>query len=122
MKLVVLAAAALTAASVAAAGSHAAATAGTLNGTVGPGFSISLTQKGKLVKSLKAGTYKLVVSDKATIHNFVIERESGGTFEKSVTTVPFTGTKTITVNLAKGEWKVYCQPHEAAMTQSFVVS
>ena len=32
----------------------------TLTGTVGPSFSIKLTMNGKIVKTLKAGTYKLV--------------------------------------------------------------
>jgi spore coat protein U-like protein len=96
--------------------------AATLTGTVGPGFTISLTQGGKKVKTLKAGTYTLVVTDKAAIHNFVIEEEHGGTFEKTVTSVPFTGTKTVTVKLTKGSWKVYCKPHESVMFQDFSVS
>jgi hypothetical protein len=121
MKLVLLAAAGLTAASVAAFGSHAATTAGTLQGSVGPGFTISLTQNGKAVKTLPAGTYKLTVSDKATIHNFVLEKSKGGTFEKDVTSVPFTGTKTVTVTLTKGSWEVYCRPHESTMHQDFTV-
>ena len=121
MKLAILAALGLTVASVAAFGSHAATTAGTLRGTVGPGFSISLTQNGKRVRSLPAGTYRLVVADRASIHNFVLERSKGGKFEKQLTTVPFTGTKTVTVTLSKGSWEVYCRPHESTMHQSFVV-
>jgi hypothetical protein len=121
MKLAVLAAAALTAASVAAF-SHAATAAGTLRGTVGPGFSISLTQNGKRVRSLPAGTYKLVVSDRASIHNFVLESSHGGSFERSVTSVPFTGTKTITLKLTKGKWEIYCAPHESTMHQDFTVT
>jgi hypothetical protein len=121
MKAALLAAAGLTAASVAALGSHAATGARTLQGVVGPGYSISLKLNGKLVKSLSAGTYRLVVADKATIHDFVIEREHGGSFEKTVTSVPFTGTKTITVTLGKGDWAVYCAPHESTMHQDFTV-
>ncbi len=49
----------------------------TLTGTVGPGFTISLKVNGKAVKSLKAGTYKFVVADKASIHGFTIEQETG---------------------------------------------
>lgn len=94
----------------------------TLVGTVGPGFTISLTQNGRKVTKLKAGTYRIVVTDKATIHNFVIEKEKGGSFEKAITSVPFTGTKTATVKLTKGGWKVYCQPHESVMFQTFTVS
>jgi len=54
----------------------------TLTGTVGPGFTISLKAKGKAVKSLKAGSYKFVVTDKASIHGFTLEQEKGGTFRE----------------------------------------
>ena len=42
----------------------------TLNGTVGPGFTITLTQGGKKVTKLKAGTYVFKIADKSKIHNF----------------------------------------------------
>jgi plastocyanin len=93
----------------------------TLSGTVGPGFTISLKMNGKAVKSLKAGSYKFVVADKATIHGFTIEQESGGKFEKALTAVPFTGTKTVTVKLKAGKWKFYCPPHESSMFGFFTV-
>ena len=93
-----------------------------LQGTVGPGFTITLKMAGKKVTKLKAGTYKLVVSDKASIHNFVVEQEKGGKFEKDMTSVPFTGTKTMTLKLTKGEWKYYCAPHESAMFGKFNVT
>jgi hypothetical protein len=98
------------------------AAAPTLTGTVGPGFTISLALNGKKVTKLEAGSYRIVVTDKATIHNFVIEQEKGGTFEKAITTVPFTDRKTETVKLTKGSWKVYCQPHKSVMFQNFTVS
>src|SRR4051795_46131 len=41
----------------------------TLNGTVGPGFTIALTKAGAKVTKLKAGTYVIKVSDKSNIHN-----------------------------------------------------
>jgi plastocyanin len=118
--IALVAAAALAAALTATAlgGSRAA----TLNGTVGPGFTITLKMAGKKVTKLKAGTYKLVVSDKASIHNFVVEQEEGGKFEKDITSVPFTGTKTMTLKLTKGEWKYYCAPHESAMFGKFNVT
>jgi hypothetical protein len=86
----------------------------TLVGTTGPGFTITLTNQGKAVKSLHAGTYKIVVHDKASIHNFIVEKEKGANkVEKTVTSVPFVGTKTITIKLTPGTWKFYCKPHEA---------
>src|SRR3954447_14906023 len=85
-----------------------------LRGTVGPGFTITLTKAGKPVTRLAPGMYRIVVSDRSAIHNFVIE-ESGGAFERTITSVGFQGTKTITVRLARGQWEVYCRPHESTM-------
>src|SRR5262245_19670364 len=113
--------AALVAAGSALATSHASSSSPTLNGTVGPGFTITLKQKGKAVKSLKAGSYTFVVSDKAEIHDFVLEKSKGGTFEKEITTVPFKGTKTVKVKLTPGEWEFYCRPHESQMKGEFTV-
>ena len=99
----------------------------TLKGTVGPGFTIVLKDgAGKKVKSLKAGSYIFVVSDKSSIHNFVLEK-SGGSFEKEITKVGQTGTVTAgtakkPIKLTKGKWKVYCEPHESTMHQDFTVT
>jgi plastocyanin len=93
----------------------------TLKGTVGPGYTIRLKQGGKTVKTLKAGTYKFVIADKASIHNFTLEQESGGKWEKDLTDVSFKGTKTMTVHLKKGKWKYYCTPHESQMFGFFTV-
>ena len=112
-RLVVLAlllALALVAATLASARSEAVPT---LQGTVGPGFTISLKQKGKKVKTLKAGKYQFVIADKSSIHNFALQKGTAG--PKQLTTVPFTGTKKVTVKLTKGKWKYYCVPHESSM-------
>ncbi len=93
----------------------------TLKGSVGPSFTISLTSNGKRVTSLTAGSYTISVSDKASIHNFVLEKAKGGTFEKEITSVPFKGTKTVTVRLTPGKWEYYCRPHESAMHGDFTV-
>ena len=93
-----------------------------LKGTVGPGFTITLTQNGHKVRSLRAGTYTFVISDKASIHNFTLEQETGGKFEKDLTSVGFTGTKTVVVTLKKGKYKYYCAPHESSMFGTFTVS
>jgi plastocyanin len=93
-----------------------------LNGTVGPGFTITLKNaSGQKVKKLKPGVYLFKVADKSSIHNFVVERESGGTFEKAITSVGFTGTKTAMITLKKGKWKFYCAPHESSMNGTFTV-
>jgi plastocyanin len=94
-----------------------------LSGTVGPGYTISLKQNGKLVKKLPAGTYTFKVADKSSMHSFVLEKEKGSAkFEKEITDVSDTGTKTVTIKLTKGTYKYYCQPHESFMHGSFTVS
>ena len=93
-----------------------------LKGSVGPGYTISLTMNGKKVKTLKAGRYKFVIADKASIHNFTLEQESGGSFEQDLTDISDTGKKTVEVTLGKGEWKFYCSAHESQMNGSFTVS
>ncbi len=94
----------------------------TLKGTVGPGLTIKLTKGGKKVKSLKAGKYKLTVTDKSSGHNFTLERETKPKIETHPTSTAFTGTKSVTVTLKKGEWKYYCSVHEATMHGSFKVN
>jgi plastocyanin len=117
-----IAAAALTAslalaAPVALAGSAAATP---LTGTVGPGFTITLANKAGKVKTLKHGSYKITVKDKSSSHNFHI---FGPGVKKVVTSVPFVGTKTVTVTLKKGTYTYQCDPHAAAgMKATFKVS
>jgi plastocyanin len=94
----------------------------TLKGTVGPGFTIKLTRAGKKVRSLKAGKYKVTVSDKSSAHNFTLERETKPKIEKHVTSTAFTGTKSVTLTLKKGEWSYYCSVHESTMHGSFKVN
>jgi plastocyanin len=89
----------------------------TLKGTVGPGFTISVTMNGKPVKTLKAGkTYRLIVSDRASIHDFHL---SGPGFNKVITSDPFIGTKTVLLKLQKGTYKFRCDPHASVMHGSF---
>jgi plastocyanin len=98
-------------------GSGTSATA--LRGTVGPGFTIKLTKAGKVVKRLKAGTYRLTVADRSAGHNFVLEKERGT--ERVITSVPFVGSRTVSVRLTAGVWKVYCDPHASVMVARFAV-
>ena len=95
----------------------------TLKGTVGPGFTISLKDsKGHKVKTLKAGTYKFVITDKADIHTFDLVQKSGGHFHKELTGDTFTGTKTVKVKLSKGKWQFYCALHPTEMFGNFTVN
>jgi len=103
-------------------GARSATHVTTLNGTVGPGFTITLKLDGKKVSTLKAGKYKFVVSDRSPMHNFEIEKKTGGEFEKEITDVSQTGTKTVTLSLTKGKWVYYCKPHEEQMFGVFRVT
>jgi plastocyanin len=94
----------------------------TLNATVGPGATISLKHNGSRVRTLSAGTYRFVVSDRAAVHNFVLEKSHGGAFEKTLTGVAFKGTRTVQVRLTAGEWEFYCRPHEDTMHGDFTVT
>ncbi|HEX7627267.1 MAG TPA: hypothetical protein VF379_09405 [Gaiellaceae bacterium] len=91
----------------------------TLVGTVGPGYTIVLTVNGQKVVRLKAGSYKLVIHDKASIHAWSLDGPNG--YAKDFTKVPFVGTKTFTVKLAAGKYKYYCPPHEPTMFGHFTV-
>jgi plastocyanin len=90
-----------------------------LVGTVGPSYTINLTVGGKKVSKLKAGTYALVIHDRGSIHAWSLDGPNG--FAKDLTTVPFVGTKTVTLKLKAGKYKYYCPPHEAMMFGHFTV-
>jgi plastocyanin len=92
-----------------------------LVGTVGPGFTIKLTKGGVKVRSLRAGTYRFAITDRSALHNFTLERETGGRFEKHLTGTAFTGAKTVIVTLKRGKWKYYCSVHESTMFGFFTV-
>jgi plastocyanin len=89
-----------------------AATVPTYKGTVGPGFTISLAKK-----PTKAGKIKLVIADKASIHNFHLT----GPGVNVKTSVGGTGTKTFTITLKKGTYRFVCDPHASVMKGSFKV-
>jgi plastocyanin len=121
LRIITIIAAALVATVAAAAALGQSASTPILRGTVGPGFTISLTKGGKKVRTLRAGIYTITVRDKAASHNFTLERETKPKIEKHVTSTAFIGTKSMKVTLKKGEWKYYCSVHESTMHGSFVV-
>jgi plastocyanin len=90
-----------------------------LKGTVGPGFTISLKKGTTKVKTLKPGKYTITVADKSNIHNFHLK----GPVSKKITSVPFVGTKTVTLTLTKGKYTYVCDPHAsmASMRGTFTV-
>ena len=81
-----------------------------LTGEVGPGFSIQVKLAGKVLKTIKAGTYTIKVQDKASIHDFHLK----GPGVNKKTSVPFMGTQTWKVTLKPGKYTYQCDPHAAA--------
>jgi plastocyanin len=86
----------------------------TLNGSVGPGFDISLEG----TDGLTAGSYTLVVNDQSSSHNFHL---TGPGVDVS-TDVSETGEKSFDIELQAGEYKFVCDPHASQMNGSFTVS
>ena len=78
----------------------AATNANTLTGTVGPGFTITMSKK-----TVRAGTYAV------TIHDFHLT--GPGVAKK--TSVTGTGTTKWTVKLKKGTYHFVCDPHHTIM-------
>jgi plastocyanin len=111
---------AVAATALATAGGGSADAAKTVNGTVGPGFTIGLAIQGKKVTKLKAGTpYRFVIRDRAAIHDFHL---TGPGLNRVLTSVPFTGTKSFVLRLRKGSYRFVCDPHSGIMHGRFLVS
>ena len=88
------------------AAAFAAGSANRLTGTDGPGFTITMSKK-----TVKAGTYKIVIRDRSSIHNFHLT----GPGVNKKTSVAAVGTTTWTVKLKKGTYKFVCDPHASIM-------
>jgi plastocyanin len=101
----------------AAAAARPASTAGTLQATVGPGYTITLTQDGARVTRLDPGTYTIDVSDQSSIHDFHL---TGPGVDES-TDVEGTGTTTWTVTFQVGTYTFLCDAHPTTMRGTFTV-
>ncbi len=113
--------AAVTALVLAVAASAGAAKHPTLVGVVGKNnaYTITLTRNGTKVKTLKAGTYTVVIHDDSHIHNYELDGPHGKSW--TFTGVHFKGTKTFTIKFVAGKYKAYCSQHESVMFQHFTV-
>jgi plastocyanin len=98
--------------------SSAFAAAPTLNGVVGPGFTITLKQGTKKVSKLKAGAYVFKIADKSSIHDFHLT----GPGVNKKTSVGGSGTTTWKLTLKTGTYKYVCDTHSSFMHGSFTVS
>jgi plastocyanin len=90
-----------------------AASTATINGTVGPGFTIKVSPK-----SVKAGKYTFKIQDKSDIHNFHIT----GPGVNKKTSVSATGTTTWNLTLKKGTYTIVCDPHASSMKTTLKVT
>jgi plastocyanin len=86
---------------------------GTLNGTVGPGFDISMDKT-----SVAAGTYTLNVDDQSSSHDFHFT----GDGVDVTTEVSESGKKTFTVTLKPGTYTFVCDPHSSSMNGTLTVT
>ena len=84
-----------------------------LTGTVGPGFTISMTG----TDGLTPGQYTIKISDKSGDHNFHLT----GPGVDQMTEVSEETDTTWTVTLQKGDYKFVCDPHSSSMNGSFTV-
>ena len=87
----------------------------TLNGSVGPGFDISLEG----TDGLAAGSYTIVVDDQSAAHNFHLTGPGGVDVSTEVSEM---GEKSLDVELEAGEYTFVCDPHASQMKGSFTVS
>jgi plastocyanin len=78
--------------------------------TSGPDFVITLkTSAGKAVKTMKLGTYTVVVRDRGRIHNAHVVAPG---FDRKTSPLTYTGTQTWKVKLRKsGTLRFLCDPH-----------
>ena len=75
-------------------------------GSVGPGFTISVSPR-----RVQPGRYRLVIHDRSSMHNWHIT--GPGVNEK--TTVAFQGTQRFAVRLTPGRYRIVCDPHATTM-------
>lgn len=111
--LVVFALGLATAALIASPRAGARATAGSLSGSVGPGFTISMS-----ASSVTAGDYTINISDSSNIHNFHL---SGPGVNES-TSISGTGSTSWSVTLTAGTYSFQCDAHPGTMNGSLTVT
>ena len=118
--LVLALAAAVSVAAALASASPANAATKTLRGTVGPGHTIAMkTSAGKRVRTVKAGVYTILISDRSDEHDFNLS----GPGVRKATGVESTGNAVWKrVKLVRGKtYRFWCGPHSDEMKGSFRV-
>jgi hypothetical protein len=94
----------------------------TLNGTVGPGFTIRLVDgSGSSVRHLDPGSYTIRVVDKSPQHDFHITGPGVDRATEIGETVEETGTITWDVTFQDGRYHFQCDAHASTMFGDFAV-
>jgi plastocyanin len=92
---------------------------GKLFATVGPAFTISLTDSaGSPVTRLDPGTYDIEIDDRSVEHNFRLFGPGG---VSAGTEIEFMGIRTVTVTLGNGDFTFVCEAHAYDMMGRFTV-
>jgi hypothetical protein len=90
-----------------------------LKGEVYPTFKIEMqTAAGRRLTTLKAGTYRIKVEDKASIHDFHLI----GPGINKATSIAGVGETIWTVRLKPGKYTYVCDAHASSMRGSFRVT
>ena len=84
---------------------------GTLDASVGV-TTAKLVFRGTRVTSLRAGKYRVLITDSSSKAGFELQRI--GLAVKSLTGGPFVGRHTVVLVLAAGKWKYYASTHAAS--------
>ncbi|HWE82984.1 MAG TPA: hypothetical protein VG265_15130 [Gaiellaceae bacterium] len=100
------------------AGSAVAPFRGTLTGTVSAGGRLGLVFDGKAVKTLKAGRYRLRVTDSSPSDGFMLGKTAHAA--QTLTAARYVGTRSISITLTAGKWQIAPAPHGKPL--SIVVS
>jgi hypothetical protein len=80
--------------------------------TQGPSGRPTLALAGKLVRTLSAGTYRLVVTDSSRRDALTLQRT--GAKARALTGLAFVGKRSLGVTLAAGQWKLFPSAHPAS--------
>jgi hypothetical protein len=91
-----------------------------INGTVGPGFTITLKQNGRQGDEAQGGRAVPLRDQRSVVDSRLPPFWPG--IDKVITAVGFTGSKSIIVKLKKGTYTFKCDPHASFMHGSFKVA
>jgi hypothetical protein len=106
--------------------SVASAAGARLTGVVGPGAVISFQRdSGVAIKSLRRGTYTIVVRDRSGRQNFHLYGPTAPSLRRPInlkTQIPFVGRQTWIVHLRPGTYRYYSDGREPSLKGSFRVT